>query len=270
MLILRRAALAALLPLLVALVGCSGSQPAARTEAAAPPPPAQAPAKIAVKSLDDLPVHTYPLEGSVSAMFADPAAMQKLEQAYKADLESDLATYDITDEATLQGKYGALALCDLLEGRDQEALAWFDKVRDLEDKDAARQMNALISRALFAAKAQVGAGADQADPGSGLRAGADRPRGRPGLERGAGRRQGRQGPRRVPVRQPDHRHDRLAAGPGGRRHGRALQRPGRPAPGHALRHRHGAAAESRRGPGLRRGHRAEQVARSRTSGRRGT
>ena len=35
--------------------------------------------------------------------------MAELQEAYRADLESDLATYDIKDAATLQGKYGSLA-----------------------------------------------------------------------------------------------------------------------------------------------------------------
>ncbi|HPF69031.1 MAG TPA: S8 family serine peptidase [Candidatus Krumholzibacteria bacterium] len=129
---------------------------------ALPVAPAAAADKIPVASLDDLPVHTYPLEGTAGEMFADPAKMTRLQQAYAADLKSDLDTYDIKDAATLQDKYGSMALMALMEGRDQDALAWFDKVRALEDKESAKQMNALTNRALIAARAKVGPGADRA------------------------------------------------------------------------------------------------------------
>ncbi|MBE0567955.1 MAG: S8 family serine peptidase [Krumholzibacteria bacterium] len=157
MLLLRRAAFLVPILLMIVLAACSGSGYGGKAETA--PPPVQ---KIAVKSLDDLPVHTYPLQGTVGEMFADPAQMARLKDAYRADLEKDLATYDITDAATLQGKYGSLGLIALMDGRDQDALVWFDRVRDLEDKESARLMNALTNRALIAARAQAGPGADQA------------------------------------------------------------------------------------------------------------
>ena len=159
-----RPALLLLLLAALALAACGGPERPAET---APPAPAAeaAPApqeKIPVASLDELPVHTYPIEGSVGAMFADPAAMARLQEAYGADVQADLDRYAIEDEATLQDKYGALALVALRDGRDDDALAWFDKVRALEDKPAARAMNALVNRALIAARAEAGADADRA------------------------------------------------------------------------------------------------------------
>lgn len=137
---------------LLLLAACSGGGHGVKTEAAPP-------AKIPVASLDDLPVHTYPLQGSASAMFADPAQMAALKDAYRADLEADLAKYDIRDEATLQGMYGALALVAMMDGRDQDALAWMDKGRELEDKESARLMNGLVNRALIASRATTGSDA---------------------------------------------------------------------------------------------------------------
>lgn len=134
---------------LLLLAACSGGGHGVKTEAAPP-------AKIPVASLDDLPVHTYPLQGSASAMFADPAQMAALKDAYRADLEADLAKYDIRDEATLQGMYGALALVAMMDGRDQDALAWMDKGRELEDKESARLMNGLVNRTLIASRATTG------------------------------------------------------------------------------------------------------------------
>ncbi|MFO7610294.1 MAG: hypothetical protein R6X35_14095, partial [Candidatus Krumholzibacteriia bacterium] len=156
---LRRAGLLILVATVLAtLAACSGSGYGGRAGTA----PQSAPEKIAVRSLDDLPVHTYPLAGTAGAMFADPAAMSRLKDAYRADLESDLATYAITDAATLQDKYGSMALIALMDGRDQDALGWFDEVRALEDKESARLMNALTNRALIAARTTAGPGADQA------------------------------------------------------------------------------------------------------------
>lgn len=137
---------------LLLLAACSGGGHGVKTEAAPP-------VKIPVASLDDLPVHTYPLQGSASAMFADPAQMAALKDAYRADLEADLAKYDIRDEATLQGMYGALALVAMMDGRDQDALAWMDKGRELEDKESARLMNGLVNRALIASRATTGSDA---------------------------------------------------------------------------------------------------------------
>ncbi len=153
---------ALLIAVLLVLGACSGYGGKTAADAPPPPPPPPAAAKLPVASLDDLPVHTYPLEGTAGEMFADPAKMDRLQKAYAADLQSDLETYDIRDEATLQDKYGSMALMALMEGRDQDALGWFDKVRDLEDKESAKQMNSLTNRALIAARAKVGAGADQA------------------------------------------------------------------------------------------------------------
>ncbi len=150
----RRAGFGSVLAILslLLLAACSGGGNGVKTEAA---PPA-VPAKIPVASLDDLPVHTYPLQGTASAMFADPAQMASLKDAYRQDLEDDLAKYDIQDEATLQGKYGALALVAMMDGRDQDALAWMDKGQELEDKESARLMNGLVNRSLIASRAKTG------------------------------------------------------------------------------------------------------------------
>jgi len=124
-----------------------------------PPNPAQhaeAPAKIPVNSLDELPPHTYPLKGSVSEMLQDPAAMAELRKAYRADLQSDLATYDIKDAATLQGMYGSLLMLEMIDGNDTQAGILMERIKDLEDKEAARLMNGITGRAIIAARKVAG------------------------------------------------------------------------------------------------------------------
>ncbi len=127
-------------------------------------PPAQ-PAvqkKIAVDSLDDLPTHSYELQGTVMELLQNPAALLELRAMLRKDVESDLATYDIKDEATLQSMYGRLVTLNLLDGQDAEALRYLDMVRDLEDKEAARLMNGLTTRAVVDAK--KASGAELGDP----------------------------------------------------------------------------------------------------------
>lgn len=152
-----------LICILVLLAGCAGGPhpaPAPDPEAPLAPaaPLADAPpaGKIAIDSLDDLPTHTYPLSGTVTDLLNDPAAMTALQEAYRKDLESDLATYEITDEATLKAKYGSLMTLDMLDGNDGGALEYLDRIKALEDKEASRLMSGLTARALIDAHTTAG------------------------------------------------------------------------------------------------------------------
>ena len=112
--------------------------------------------KIKVNSLNDLPDHSYPVTGSASALLADDAAFDAFTAKVRADLEGDLAAYDITDPSTLQGYHAALANAALLEGRWDDALVHLDAVRDLEQKAASKAMNGLTGRSYIAARKQLG------------------------------------------------------------------------------------------------------------------
>ncbi len=149
----------ATLLLALLLAGCAGG-PAPETGAKAVDTAADTAqqAKIAVDSLDDLPNHEYELEDTVIGLLDNPAGMLDLRAQMRRDVESDLATYDIKDEATLQSMYGRLVTLNLLDGRDDEALAYLDKVRALEDKEAARLTNGLTTRSIMDAKKASGAG----------------------------------------------------------------------------------------------------------------
>jgi hypothetical protein len=144
------------------VAGCA-SAPADGTASAAPATGAPAgPAKIKVDSLDDLPVHSYPLQGTVIDLMNDPQLFAELRGQMRQDLESDLATYDITDAATLQGKYSTLVTLSLLEQDYPAALRYLDMVKDLEDKESAKLMNGLTARSLIDAGAAQGV--DPASP----------------------------------------------------------------------------------------------------------
>ncbi len=102
-------------------------------------------AKTPVKTLDDLPRHTYKVAGPVSAMLADPAAFDAFCAAVRADVESDLATYDIGDKAAVQRLLNTLLSLDLVQGRDADVRARVEAVRALEGKEATRLTTGLVA-----------------------------------------------------------------------------------------------------------------------------
>ncbi len=128
------------------LAGCASSS--VKNEADAP----GAPAKIKISSLDELPVHTYPIKGTMSELLDDRSALAHLRKAFQADLEADLLKYEINDTATLQGKYRILATLNLIAGHNDKALKYLGEVVAMEDKEATRLTSGMTTRALIAAK----------------------------------------------------------------------------------------------------------------------
>ena len=109
-------------------------------------------AKTRIESVDDLPVHSYPLSGSAINVMSIPTEMAKLITAMRQDLIDDLASYDITDAATLQSMYGSLARLDQIEANYISALTFLDKVQELEEKQTSKLTKDLVARALIAAR----------------------------------------------------------------------------------------------------------------------
>ena len=156
-----RALVLTTLLLLALLAGCASYDKETPDYAPAPPPPpveASAPSsgKIPITSLDELPPHTYPLAGSVSQMLQDEKAMDSLRKAYKTDLEADLDTYLITDATTLQGKYSSLLMFEMIDGNEKQVLDLLEKIKALEDKEAARLMNGIMGRSILKARLTLG------------------------------------------------------------------------------------------------------------------
>ncbi len=139
--------------LVAGLSGCASKQPAVKD---APPAPAPTTEKIVIESLDDLPVHTYSIAGSVTEMLADQAAFDAFAARVRKDVESDLATYQIDDVATMQDMYRTLVNLEMLDGKYDSALAYLEKVRELEDKEAARLTNGLTARSWIATVRALG------------------------------------------------------------------------------------------------------------------
>ncbi len=134
--------------LIASLAGC-GPQPAPPAPPppppAAPPAPSPAPAKPKVTKLDDLPRHTYPVEGKVIDLFHDDARMNALANQVRADVEKDLNDYDIADKTTLKRLKETLLIIALVQGRNDDARKLITELTDLEQKQALKLTTGLLS-----------------------------------------------------------------------------------------------------------------------------
>jgi subtilisin family serine protease len=118
--------------------------------------PAIAQDKIPVNSADDLPRHTYTLPGSATDLVTSKAQFDKLAAQVRKDILDDLEKYDIRDDTTLQGLYGALLSMDMLAADYDSALKMVMEMRKREDKIAARMMMGQTTEAYIAAKRAAG------------------------------------------------------------------------------------------------------------------
>ena len=126
-------------------------------------PPATTPSgKIPVKTADDLPRHTYQIEGKASEFLRSDAPFKAFVTKVRADIESDLLKYDITDVATLKDMYNTLQQIAIFEGRDQDAIALIEKSRAIETKEAKKLMTGQVLTSLVEARKSSAGGTDQA------------------------------------------------------------------------------------------------------------
>jgi len=76
----------------------------------------------------------------------DGAAFAELGRAMRADIERDLAGYDIRDRKSLKDHWFTLALLDALDGRWADAVAELDRIAAIEVNPADRVMTGLTIR----------------------------------------------------------------------------------------------------------------------------
>ena len=107
-----------------------------------------------IEKQDDLPRHTYTVTGQATALYTSETRDQllALAKAIQADIENDLATYDIRDDNTVQGFYAVLGTVALLEEDWQGYLDWLAKRRALETKEANRLTMGLVGKAIAQAR----------------------------------------------------------------------------------------------------------------------
>ena len=109
-------------------------------------------AKEKIESITDLPVRSYATGIAPSEMLNDAAALDELRSRVRSDIEQVLDRYDLQDEATLRRFFGVLSTVALLEGRNDDAARYWEKVRELEEKESARYMTGLSGASLVAAR----------------------------------------------------------------------------------------------------------------------
>ncbi|MGH7243572.1 MAG: S8 family serine peptidase [Phycisphaerales bacterium] len=134
----------------LALVGS-----AALAQPAAPGP------KIAVKTADDLPRHTYKIEGKASDFLVSDGAFKQFVGELKANTLADLEKYDIQDQTTLKGYHQTLQQIALFEGNFDEAFRQIEKARALEGKESSKLMMGQTLASLVAARKVSDGGADK-------------------------------------------------------------------------------------------------------------
>jgi subtilisin family serine protease len=122
-----------------------------------PAAPAFAADKKVVRTEDDLPRFSYPIDGTASALVtADDATFNAFAAKVGADVDKVLADYDVQDRATLRGLLTTRLEVQVLEGQDQAALATLAQIKALEDKpDAKLTSNARLEALL---KARIASG----------------------------------------------------------------------------------------------------------------
>lgn len=153
------------------VVACGLAASASVTVSLAQPstPPADKPAaqpaggKKVVKTADDLPRHTYKIEGKASEFVLSGEPFKAFAAKVKADTQSDLDQYEISDRTTLQGYYTLLQQIAIFEGRLDDGAAYVEKVRDLEAKESKKLMTGQMLLAMIHAKKATGAN-EASDP----------------------------------------------------------------------------------------------------------
>ncbi len=107
--------------------------------------------KKILEKLDDLPRHTYSVEGKAVDFIRDEAKVLALATEVRRDVEADLAEWEIDDKTTLKGFHSILGTIAFLQGRYDDYLAELDSARALEEKESSRLMSGLVGASWVAA-----------------------------------------------------------------------------------------------------------------------
>jgi hypothetical protein len=117
-----------------------------------------APPKKIVHSQSDLPRFSYPVQGTASALVRDGGPQfDAFAAKVRADLDTIFRDYQIDDHSTLRTLLGARLSLEELAGDYPEALQTVDRIRDLQDKPAAKLLSGLAPRAMLQAAIEANA-----------------------------------------------------------------------------------------------------------------
>jgi Subtilase family len=117
---------------------------------------AQAQERKRIEKAADLPRFSYAVTGSLEALVRDEAAFAGFAARLRADTESVLNQYEITDRSMQRQLLGVLLQLDVLERKDSAALARVEAIRALEDKPADKLLAGLQVQAMVGARQALG------------------------------------------------------------------------------------------------------------------
>ena len=141
---MRRAWLCSVLAFSLAATGVGLAQPSMRT-------------KQVIRSQADLPHFHFALKEPASKfLIADKAKFDPFVRKVEADVNSVLANYTITDKATLRQLLGARLNAELLEGEWTAARKTTERIRNLQQKAAARLTTGFLSSPIIEAAQRTG------------------------------------------------------------------------------------------------------------------
>ncbi len=112
--------------------------------------------KTKVLKADDLPRHTYKIEGTAEELIRSDEEFAAFAAEVRANLEGDLEQYDIQDATTLEGIQSTLLSLDLMDGNWDAAEKRVAVLRELEDKESLKLTTGLGAEARIAAAKSVG------------------------------------------------------------------------------------------------------------------
>ncbi|MBD3335896.1 MAG: S8 family serine peptidase [Candidatus Eisenbacteria bacterium] len=107
--------------------------------------------KVRITKQDDLPRHTYEVPGTVTELLSSPEDFAALARQVRADIETDLETYEIEDATALKTYHNLLMTLDVVAQDYDAALQHVERIRALEDKPAARMTAGLTLESRVAA-----------------------------------------------------------------------------------------------------------------------
>lgn len=113
--------------------------------------------KQVVRTQDDLPRHSYPINGTaVELLNSDDATFNAWAAKVNADVDATLNDYDIQDHATLRDLLNSRLTYQVLTHQDQAGLETIAQLRAVEDKPDAKLMSALNTEAILKARIETG------------------------------------------------------------------------------------------------------------------
>ena len=112
--------------------------------------------KKKIERAADLPRFSYRIDGKVEDLLHDAAKFKAFAGAVRADTESVLRDYELSDKAAERQLRGLLVVLDMLDARYAEALQGSEQIKALQEKPSDKLLSGMQLRAMLAARDATG------------------------------------------------------------------------------------------------------------------